>query len=500
MFHLNVSPSRVLAALALGLASLSSHAAYRPAPTPQALQGLPLHIAPAALVEKQVVAAQQEKSERMRYAVAAPMPLTLADGVWDSPEPGIARWRLQVASIGAKTLALEFAEFSLPEGAELWLYDLRGEQLQGPYTHANESPEGKLWTALIPDDNLVLELRVAEAMKHSVGLKLQAVNHGFLSFAKMGDTSAKSGSCNIDAVCPQGDGFPDQRRAAAMLTISNSYLCSGQLVNNTRGDNRPLLLTADHCRAAENASSVISYWNYQTSSCGATPNGNLSQNVVGSRLLARDAGSDFTLLEMLRNPDPSWNVYYAGWNANGSAPQSGASFHHPQGHEKRVSLFNNQAIRSQVSINGVVVQTWAVRWSQGVTEAGSSGAALYNESRQLVGILSGGEASCANPNGRDYYARLEAAWVANADADGQLKAHLDPDNSGTMSLNGKYQSSRAVPVATTPAPTPEPSSVSQPSSGTPAVAPSSSGGGGGGSMGLGLMAALALLGLRRRVA
>ena len=140
-----------------------------------------------------------------------------------------------------------------------------------------------------------------------------------------------------------------------------------------------------------------------------------------------------------------------------------------------------------------------MRWSQGVTEAGSSGAALYNESRQLVGILSGGEASCANPNGRDHFARLDAAWTASSLPTGQLKAHLDPDNSGTRSVNGKYQSSSAVPVATTPAPTPEPGSVSQPSSGTPAVAPSSSGGGGGGSMGLGLVAGLAPLGLRRRV-
>jgi hypothetical protein len=37
-------------------------------------------------------------------------------------------------------------------------------------------------------------------------------------------------------------------------------------------------------------------------------------------------------------------------------------------------------------------------------------------------------ASCANPTGFDYYARLDRGWTAGAAADRQLKAHLDPDD------------------------------------------------------------------------
>lgn len=478
-----------IAALLLGLASGVAQAAYRPAPTPRALQGVPLHLAPAQTVQKNLKAAAEEKTGALRFAVDASLSLGLADGSWDTPEAGMARWRAQVASVGAKTLSLEFAEFSLPEGAELWIYDVDGSVLQGPYTHANETPEGKLWTALIPAETLVMELRVPAALKNSVGLKLEKAHHGFLSFAKMGETSAKSGACNIDAVCPQSDGLSNEMRAAAMLTINNNFLCSGQLVNNVRGDEKPLLLTANHCNAGPNASSVVSYWNYQSSRCGGTPNGSLAQNIAGASLLAGDVGSDFTLLQLSRKPDASWNAYYAGWNAGAAAPQYGAAFHHPQGTEKRVSLYNTAASRSPVYINGNLVQAWAVKWSQGITESGSSGSGLYNESQQLVGVLSGGEASCSNPTGTDYFARLEAAFTANPEASGQLKAHLDPDNTGALSLNGKAPASAAPPVAEAPAaPAPTPA---QPAA-TNAAPASGGGGGGGGSFGLNLILLLAV--------
>ena len=121
------------------------------------------------------------------------------------------------------------------------------------------------------------------------------------------------------------------------------------------------------------------------------------------------------------------------------------------------------------------VKAWEVHWARGTTEQGSSGAGLWNQNHRLVGVLSGGEASCTNTGGSDYFARLNAAYRANSASSGQLKAWLDPDNSGITSLAGLDSTETAEPVEA-----------------------SDGGGGGGGSLDAGLLAGLAALGLLRR--
>ncbi|MGH8442894.1 MAG: hypothetical protein ACRETF_08355, partial [Nevskiaceae bacterium] len=53
----------------------------------------------------------------------------------------------------------------------------------------------------------------------------------------------------------------------------------------------------------------------------------------------------------------------------------------------------------------------------------------WNSAHRLIGVLSGGLASCTNQTGEDYFARLDRGWTANPATTGQLKVHLDPDNS-----------------------------------------------------------------------
>ncbi|MGH8457355.1 MAG: GlyGly-CTERM sorting domain-containing protein, partial [Stenotrophobium sp.] len=97
---------------------------------------------------------------------------------------------------------------------------------------------------------------------------------------------------------------------------------------------------------------------------------------------------------------------------------------------------------------------WQVSYSQGVTETGSSGSALYNQNHQIIGQLSGGNSACNGSIGNgqsDVYARTDAAWTNNnAPASGQLKAWLDPDNTGVLTLGGINLYKPKVTIAVNP--------------------------------------------------
>jgi V8-like Glu-specific endopeptidase len=495
---------RPFALLALAAASFSGSAfAFQPAL--DGVNTLPRYPTAVTTVNKAVVLAEARKGRPLQFAVGAPLQVRLEQGQWQDSN-GLSRWRVRVASAQALSLNLVFSQFHLPEGAELWLYDPSGQSLAGPYTSANHTPEGKLWTGLVQGAEAIIELQVPSAQKDQVRLELESVNHGFKDFfsgaspAKANKTddsdtqttSAKaSGTCNIDVVCPAGDPWRNEIRSVARIAVGGQFACTGSLVNNVRQNDDPLFLTANHCLIGQTsttpASSVVFYWNFQTATCGGARTGNVNsstQSQTGSTLLAGDSGSDFTLVRLNQSPISTFNVYYAGWNASSSTPNSGMSVHHPQGEEKRIAIFNQPAVRDVISLGaGRTVATWRVNWLQGTTEQGSSGGGLWNQNRQIVGVLSGGDAACSNSNPNqnnglnDFYGRLESAWQASSASSGQLKAWLDPTNTGTLSLCGKNPGGTACNGA--PA-----GSVTPPGGGTP-TNPSSGGvsGGGGGAFG-----------------
>ena len=419
-------------------------------PTLDQLDALPLNVTSAVAVSKALTQAQTSKHEALLYAATVPLGLSLADGVWDSPQAGMARWRTRLYSSGAQSLALDFSQLKLPSNAALWLYDTQGQLVQGPYTAAMVSAQGRLFTAMVPAETIVVELRVPSLEKNQLSLHLNSVDHGYRSISKSGLTGADAGSCNIDVACTQGDSYRDEIRSVAAYTVrvtGGSAVCTGQLVNNMRQDSTPYFLTANHCNVREgNADSVVVYWNFQRASCNGSANGSLSQNQTGATFLARDDKSDFTLIRLSQAPSSSFNVYYQGWDVSDTAPGSGAAIHHPQGDVKKISLYGSGTVAEDnacAATSGTGscifrVDGWRVQWAQGTTEGGSSGSGLLNQNKRIIGVLSGGGASCENPTAPDYFGRLAKAWQASCSSGaGQLKAWLDPDASGRTELCGQ---------------------------------------------------------------
>lgn len=461
---------------------------------------LPVHALPTTVVAKAISNVVESKSQPYVYAVNIALPLNLDGGLW-TRRGEMWTWRTRIQSAGAQTLSVAFSQLQLPPGAELRLYDAAGQIVQGPYTSADETADGRFWTPLISGGDAVIEATVPTEQRKALQLRLAQVSHGYRGFGKADSSispKATSGSCEIDVACSAGDAWrTNESRAVARLTLdmgATQGLCSGTLLNSAPQDDRPLFLTAHHCEVTNsNAASVTLYWNYQKPACNSGT-GSLANATVGSgnSVVADNATADATLISLGSKPNSTYNVYYAGWNATTSPPTSGAVMHHPQGDVKKIAIYNTPATAQQAQLQGgglggllggsQTIQTWSLSYSQGVTEPGSSGSGLWNQSHQIVGQLSGGNSSCSAQNANDLYGRFELAYNSS---NSPFKAALDPNNTGITSLAGKNQS--AAP--STPPPSVPSSSGSGSSSSTSTSTAKSSGGGA-----LGLWLLLPLLG------
>ena len=355
-------------------------------------------------------------------------------GRWDVLSDGWELWRVEIDSPGALSLNLRFEAFDLPSGSSLWLHDPDGAQVRGPYGPTDRDSEGGLSTPVVLGDRLIVELVTPPGRRNDVALRISRINHGYRFFGEK-PSKGSQGSCNIDVVCPEGDGWRDQIRSVARYTIDGMYLCTGTLVNNTAEDDRPLFLTADHCEVRDdNDNTVVVYWNYESPTCGDLSGGSLSQSQVGSTFLATwdwDSGSDFTLVELDDMPDPAFNVYYAGWDAGGDTPQAAVAIHHPKGGEKSISFENDP-------LGSIWGSHWVVNdWDLGTTEPGSSGACLFDAANGLcVGTLSGGYAACDNDL-QDWFGKIAVGWNGGGDTSSRLSNHLDPLGLGVTTLQGR---------------------------------------------------------------
>ena len=312
--------------------------------------------------------------------------------------------------------------------------------VQGPYTADDQNSEGELWTAIVPGDEIVVELHQPAGIDKQADLRIAAVNHGYRDFGDLAGAAVKQGVCNNDVICPEGDPWRDQIRSVARITISGSSLCTGQLVNNTAEDGAPYFLTAQHCvENASQAASVVAFWNYESPVCGQLSGGSLAQNQSGASLVSLwewRFGSDFALILLDEIPHPTFNVFYSGWDATGTIPASSVGIHHPNGDEKSISFDNDPLLKENYYNNGD--HQWRVeRWDDGTTEGGSSGSCIFDAANgRCIGTLTAGTASCSNTAGYDIYGRMDAHWTGDGTPSGRLSDWLDPLGTGALTLAG----------------------------------------------------------------
>ena len=338
---------------------------------------------------------------------------------------------------------------SLPAGAVLRFYgasggeavqvtgaELEAQAAQLRQSGADDQTVHTYWSPDFGGTQTVLEIQVpAGADVQQVQVAVPRLSHFTQSAAqaqKSVDEKAGSGSCNVDLMC-QPD-YLAQGRSVARMTYTRedglSYLCTGTLLNDATSSKTPYFLTANHCVSTQaQASTLITDWFYHSASCGSsTVSTDTRRLTKGSTLLYSTASTDTSFVQL--NEAPPAGVVYAGsyFGAALSARSGIAGVHHPSGDMEKLSVGTLKGY-GQCG-NGTCLDTdvssgtfYGVNWQQGTTEGGSSGSALFysiGSQRYVSGQLYGGNASCREPNGTDYYGRFDVSYKA------KIKQWLNP--------------------------------------------------------------------------
>jgi len=357
-------------------------------------------------------------------------------GVWSNSD-GMNIWRVAIRSGGAYSLSILFDRAILPTGASIFIYSTDHQILRGAFTANNEQSSGMMPVYPLPCDEIVVEYNEPANVSVHGEIHISKVNHGYknaIGTRPLGE----AGTCNMDVYCQNAALMLKEKQAVVQLVIAGTDLCTGTLVNNTKRDKTPYLITAGHCMlTASDAQQTVFSFNYESPFCGtgSSVNGYADQTLTGSILRSRSDSLDFALVELETMPPPEYRPYFAGWDHSKTIPVSTRAIHHPKGDVKKVSIdFDSPGMASYSPVGHVTNGFWWIKkWDIGTTEAGSSGGPLFSDANLVIGSLTGGTATCERSTD-DYFSMMAYQWNYSSITNRQLKAWLDPSNTGESKI------------------------------------------------------------------
>jgi len=323
------------------------------------------------------------EAKPFKIAEALPVDIDVVREAERVEENGMAYGKFTLVAASAKSISANFDKFFLPEGTELFVYSENGEMITGPITE-DENNENNFWgTWVYKGNKLTVDLKLPIESKPFLKLRISSIAYGFKNIyrTQVGDFG-ESEACNINVLCALGDGWENERNSVALVLRGNgTALCSGALINNTCNLNIPYFLTANHCFVDD---TNVAQWRFtfQTWSATCTPSQN-SDGVTfnGSALRARNADTDFCLLELNQLPPTNSGITFSGWSRNTNGITNTTIIHHPAGDVMKITRDN----ASPVTATFLGANCWHLTTDIGTTEGGSSGAPYYDQNHRIIG-------------------------------------------------------------------------------------------------------------------
>ena len=377
-------------------------------------------------------------------------------GKWSIDQSGYRRWNLTIeASNSAFALAALLDTFSLSDGAVLSVFIENNDFPSSRYIGTEGKIEKKL-LGFFSSNKIRLELIEPPLAKIKSVIHIFRMDIGYKPvFEKIGSNVSKGNSetlgfgaseaCHTNIICPEGDIIQKEKNGICRIYVvvkEGIGFCTGNLVNNTKKDGKPLVLSAFHCQ--DGYTPMYDFWrfdfNYQSQTCNQPAAEPVFSYIQGAKLLAARLENDFILFELSGSIPSSFNPYFLGWNRSAIGPQKSKMAHHPKGDIKKISISNRPApvFTSTIKWDNNRISPanhhFLVQYTFGSFEVGSSGCALLNESNQLTGLLHGGSANCTVSSG--YFSRFSLSWEGGGTPSTRLKDWLDPILSDSMQIIG----------------------------------------------------------------
>jgi hypothetical protein len=346
-------------------------------------------------------------------------------------------WRLAISSPNAFSLNLLFADFNIPEGARMFLYNADTTVVLGAYTAKDNTL--MLPTPPVSGDVMVVEYDEPLNADFQGFFNITQVAHDFKgAFAD----EPTPGKCQVGLTDEQKSEWGNERRAVCRILVGGTVLCTGTLLATADHSFEPYVLTARHCIYSEKqAQSSLFFFNYDDYDIPE------KQTVSGSSLVAvkdnDDGFLDFALVRLNSAIPDYYDVYYAGWDVSGAVPRGGVCLHHPQGGTVAIAVDSDSIpVASYRNFDGNTFFNVA-EWDEGATEQGSSGAPLFDANHRVVGLLSGGDSDCDYPM-NDYFQMLSVCYDRYRFDSLQLAHWLNPQGLPITAIDGSAGRTTAI--------------------------------------------------------
>jgi PKD repeat protein len=401
-----------------------------------------------------------------RIGVAIPAHLTPQNaGHWTTNTNGSRTWQIVIVAPGAEAISYLFDKFVLHGGSTLRIQNMTGQDVHPLLTSAAVEAHQMQNAALCGGSKHLLTL-TEPAYTTPSEIYIDRIMYNYRSTGyEATEKINESDPCEVNVNCsPVGDAWQDEKRGVARIYVvegAQAGWCTGSLINNTAQDCKPYFLTALHCginATTANMNQWKFYFRYEAAACtNPTSAGTLANYFVTGCLRIADAadgggnsGSDFLLVKLgnannentvINNlKSANLNAYWNGWNASTSPTTGGVSIHHPAGDIKKISTFSGNTVSTQWG--SATGSHWRVTWTantngHGVTEGGSSGSPLFDNTGNIIGTLTGGGSFCTALSAPDKYGKMAFHWANNGvTAIEQLKPWLDPANLNVLVFGG----------------------------------------------------------------
>lgn len=351
----------------------------------------------------------------------------------------ILEYSLSINAKEALNISLQFSKFKLPKQAILSIYT------KNEFTDsisANENNEGNIWATRVYQGNkLSLILKVPSSAQEQVELIVGSVNFGYKNFGVLFDFGniGVSANCQINANCPAGNGWNNEKNSIAMIVVDGQEQCTGSLIMNVCNTNTPYILTANHCLQAGNVPNWVFQFQTLSTDCATDFGWREDIQFNGCTLRANNATTDFALLQLNTTPLTNSGIFYSGWSRNTTGNTNTTILHHPQGDLMKISRDVNAPVSTFDVLTGI--ECWLLDLDLGIVEGGSSGAPYYNQNHQIIGQHLRRPQNIGNPRPplcsmtQLLGGRFDQSWTGGGTNSTRLSNWLDPFGTNALTTN-----------------------------------------------------------------